>query len=88
MLQNVLMQNQKKQKNLLIPIIICTIASSFYVYDYILRVMPEAMTQQLMRDFHIHAAGLGILASLFFGDTRPCKFLAECSMTGLARVKF
>lgn len=61
----------KKKQKLFLPYIICSVAASFYIYDYILRVMPEAMTHSLMRDFNINAAGLGLLASLFFWGYAP-----------------
>ncbi|PHQ78326.1 MAG: MFS transporter [Coxiella sp. (in: Bacteria)] len=60
-----------KHKNIALGIFICAVASSFYIYDYILRVMPEAMTHSLMTTFHVHAAKLGILASLFFWGYAP-----------------
>jgi len=60
-----------KKQTLLLPILICAVAASFYIYDYILRVMPQAMALQLMRDFHMHSSGLGVLASLFFWGYAP-----------------
>jgi len=72
------MAEQEKPKHIIIPIIICTIASFFYVYDYILRVIPEAMTNVLMRAFNIHAANFGILASLFFWGYSPMQI--PCGM--------
>lgn len=49
-----------------LPILIGCIASTFYIYDFIVRVMPAAMADQLMANFHIAAGGFGLLASLFF----------------------
>ena len=72
------MTTQIKPKGLLIPIFICTVASLFYVYDFILRVMPEAMINVLMRDFRINAAGIGVLASLFFWGYAPMQI--PCGM--------
>ncbi|NCX93499.1 MAG: MFS transporter [Gammaproteobacteria bacterium] len=46
--------------------IICALASLFYVYDYFIQVSPAVITQALMQDFSIGAAGLGILGSCFF----------------------
>jgi MFS family permease len=45
---------------------ICSLAALFYVYEFTVRTMPTAMTGELMRDFHISAAGLGIMASMFY----------------------
>lgn len=65
------MQKQLKAKHLIIATVVCVIASFFYVYDFIVRVMPQAMSGSLMRDLHIQAAGLGVLASLFFWGYAP-----------------
>jgi len=70
-LQNSEMRKTAQEKSLAMRVIICLIASTFYIYDYILRVMPEAMADELMRDFNIGAKGLGILASLFFWGYAP-----------------
>jgi len=42
------------------------IASTFYLYDFLVRVMPAAMHNELIATLNIHASGLGVLASLFF----------------------
>jgi len=38
----------------------------FYLAGFFQRVAPAVMTQELMRDFHISAAGLGQLSGLYF----------------------
>ncbi len=48
------------------PYFICTLAAFFYVYDYFIQVSPSIMTEQLMRDLHTDAAGLGFLSACFF----------------------
>ncbi|MCH9769623.1 MAG: MFS transporter, partial [Gammaproteobacteria bacterium] len=50
----------------LMPTIIGIVASTFYFYDFIIRVMPMAMTHQLMSSFHIDAGQLSIFFSSFF----------------------
>jgi len=45
---------------------ICSLAALFYVYEFTVRTMPTAMTGDLMRDFHISAAGLGVMSSMFY----------------------
>lgn len=49
-----------------LPYIIGLIASTFYLYDFLARVMPAAMADELMRSFSIGADKLGMLSSLFF----------------------
>jgi len=45
---------------------ICSLATLFYVYEFTVRTMPTAMTGELMRDFGISAAGLGVMSSMFY----------------------
>src|SRR3989344_867254 len=53
------------------PYAIVIVASLFYFFEYGLRVAPQIMTTELMREFHIGASGLGILASLFYWGYAP-----------------
>lgn len=48
------------------PFIICSLASLFYVYEFFLRVLPAAITQELMRDFSMNARTLGFVSVFFF----------------------
>ncbi len=57
--------NVRYYKNLW-PMVICSLASFFYFYDYFVQVAPSIMTHQLMASFSIDAAGLGILSAGFF----------------------
>lgn len=56
---------------IILPIIVCSVASLFYIYDYIGRVMPSAMTRDLMLAFDLQAGGLGLLGSLYFYGYAP-----------------
>ncbi len=49
-------------------VLVCCFSSSFYLYDFVIRVMPATMTQELMLHFNITTAGLGILSGLFFSS--------------------
>ena len=55
--------------------IIC-LAASFYIYEFFLRVMPSAMSAELMHYFNITAQGLGIVAALFFYGYTPLQIPA------------
>lgn len=55
---------------------ILTLASSFYVYEFMIRVMPSAMTESLMQHFHIGVATLGFVASLFYYGYAPMQLPA------------
>lgn len=41
-------------------------AAVFYLYEYILRVSPSVMTQNLMQDFGVTAGSLGVLVSFYY----------------------
>lgn len=48
------------------PWIVIFFSSLFLIYKYILQVYPSIMTNELMMSFHVHGAGLGNLAAMFF----------------------
>ncbi len=41
-------------------------AALFFCYQFLLRVSPSVMTQELMTDFHVDACALGTLTSFYF----------------------
>ncbi len=41
-------------------------AALFFGYQFLLRVSPSVMTQELMKDFHVDACALGALTSCYF----------------------
>ena len=41
-------------------------AAFFYLYEYILRVSPSVMTNQLMHDFGVTSTALGVLVSFYY----------------------
>lgn len=59
-----------------LPFIIITLAATFYVYEFALRVMPSAMTNELMNHFAIEASGLGMMSALFFYGYAPMQIPA------------
>ncbi len=48
------------------PWLVVFLGALFLIYKYILQVAPGIMTDELMREFHIHGVGLGNLAATFF----------------------
>ena len=46
--------------------LIYTLAAAFLCYEMALQVSPSVMTGYLMRDLHIDAAGLGLMAGFYF----------------------
>lgn len=57
-------------------VIICGIASLFYLYEFILQVSPNVMTHDLMHDLKIDAAGLGIISMFYYCSYTPMQIPA------------
>lgn len=58
--------SKTSNKSMLRPLIILSLGTLFYVYGFTLRIMPSAMTHELMRGFGINAQLLGILVGLMY----------------------
>ena len=67
---------ERKNLAVLMPYAICGLAAFFYFYEFFLRVMPSAITQELMLDFSIGAIGLGTLQSMFYWGYTPMQIPA------------
>lgn len=59
-------QNQNNNKISYLAYIICILATFYYFYEFLLRVMPSVMSHELMTDLNISAFGFGLLGSFFF----------------------
>lgn len=55
-----------KWSNFIYLWVIWALSASFFFYKYLIQVSPSIMTDDLMRAFHIHAAGLGNLSAFYF----------------------
>lgn len=53
-------------KPTLLSYIICLLGTFFYLYEYAVQVSPSVMTNELMQNFNLNAAGLGILSAFFY----------------------
>lgn len=52
------------------PFLIIVLGSTFYLYGFTLKIMPSAMTEELMRGFGINAQSLGMLVGvMYYGYT-------------------
>jgi len=49
-----------------LAILVYTLAAAFLCYEMALQASPSVMTTELMRDMHIDAAGLGLMAGCYF----------------------
>lgn len=59
-----------------LPYVICTLAAAFYLYEFILQVAPAVMTQELMRDLMLNAAGLGTISAFYYYAYTPMQLPA------------
>lgn len=64
------------RRSLVFPAIICILASLFYLYEFTLQVSPGVMTNELMRDLHLSAAGLGTMAAFYYYAYTPMQLPA------------
>src|SRR3990167_2839968 len=63
-------------RGLFYPLLVFSVASLFYFYDFFLAVFPSAMAPDLMRAFKIDAQGLGFLQAFFFYGYMPMQIPA------------
>lgn len=59
-----------------LPFIVCGLAATFYLYDFVLQVSPSVMMNDLMRDFQLNAAGLGAMSAFYFYIYTPMQIPA------------
>lgn len=69
-------QRRIKYGRILLACMICGLASTFYLYEFFLRVMPSVMMHPLMQTFHIDAKMFGILSAVFFYAYAPMQIPA------------
>lgn len=51
--------------------VVCVLAATFYLYEFLLQVSPSVMTHQLMSDFGLNAATLGVLVAFYYYAYAP-----------------
>jgi sugar phosphate permease len=59
-----------------LAILVCGLASLFYLYEFTLQVSPAIITHELMRDFGVKAAGLGIISAFYYYSYSAMQFPA------------
>jgi MFS family permease len=70
------MKSFAAQKPTLIAITICILASSFYMYEFILQVSPAVMTRELIHDLNLNAVTLGTMAAFYYYAYTPMQLPA------------
>lgn len=64
---------QQHKKN---AYLIFLLAASFYLYEFVLQVAPGVMANDMMRTFHVDAAGFGIVSAFYFYAYAPMQLPA------------
>lgn len=65
-----------KKRQFFLASIICILAATFSLYEFILQVSPAVMTSELMRDLNLNAASLGAMAAFYFYSYTPMQLPA------------
>lgn len=60
--------------------LICGLAALFYFYEYLLRVSPAVMSNELMLNYHINAAGFGLLSGVYMYIYSPLQLFVGLLM--------
>lgn len=64
------------QKSIFLPSIICLLGAMFYLYEFTLQVSPGVMTNELMHDLGLNAAGLGAMSAFYYYAYTPMQLPA------------
>jgi MFS family permease len=59
-----------------LPYLICSLASLFYLYEFVLQVSPSVMTKELMKSFGIGAAGVSMISAFYYYAYTPTQIIA------------
>lgn len=65
----------KVRHSIVLAWFICLLAALFYTYEYMLRIEPGIMVDQLRGYFSLSAGGLGLLASMYYWAYTPMQLV-------------
>jgi MFS family permease len=64
-----------RRKSISIGWLVCMLGAIFYCYEYLLRIEPSVMIPELMREFNITAANLGLIAAVYYFAYTPMQIV-------------
>ena len=73
---NISKQKSPAKPSFFLASIICILAATFYMYEFILQVSPSVMTTELMNDFQLNAASLGAVIAFYYYTYTPMQIPA------------
>lgn len=65
----------QSKKTLWLGWAICLLGAFFYCYEYLLRIEPSLMVQELEEYYNISAAGLGLLSAYYYWSYTPMQLI-------------
>jgi sugar phosphate permease len=72
---------ESKTKSLAImPWIICGLGALYYCYEYLLRISPSVMTEELMRMYHLTATEVGLFSAYYYHAYVPLQIIVGLLM--------
>ncbi len=66
----------ESKPNLLLSTVVISAACLFFLYEFIIQVSPSVMVSDLMRDYHVDAAGLGAISAFYYYAYTPMQIPA------------
>lgn len=64
----------------LMPWVICGLGALYYCYEYLLRISPSVMTQELMRIYNITATEIGVFSAYYYHAYVPLQIVVGLLM--------
>lgn len=72
---------KNKTKSLVfVPWLICGLGALYYCYEYLLRISPSVMTQELMRMYHLTATEVGLFSAYYYHAYVPLQIIVGLLM--------
>lgn len=70
----------ERKRYAIFPWVICGLGAAFYSYEYLLRISPGVMTEELMRFYNINAATFGFVAGIYYYIYTPMQLIVGLLM--------
>ncbi len=78
-LKSASMENKTKS-SVIMPWVICGLGALYYCYEYLLRITPSVMTQELMRMYHLTATEVGLFSAYYYHAYVPLQIVVGLLM--------
>src|SRR6185437_7103252 len=65
----------KEKSSTIMPWVICGLGALYYCYEYLLRISPSVMTQELMRMYDLTATEVGLFSAYYYHAYVPLQIV-------------